>query len=126
MTVICDELIESLRDEVLEGGELLCLLKEKETAILEGKPNAILAMQEAITLQLTTIEYCRRRREDRVEDLVTTVGQKCGSTLRGLISSCAEMVQPLLNALTDEVNRLTLKTGRWEQQMQMLLARHGY
>ena len=57
MTVICDELIESLRDEVLEGGELLCLLKEKETAILEGKPNAILAMQEAITLQLTTIEY---------------------------------------------------------------------
>jgi hypothetical protein len=126
MTVICDQMIESLRDEVLEGGELLSLLNEKETAILEGKPNAVLAIQEAITLQLTTIEYCRRRRDERVKNLMTTVGQKWGNTLRGLISSCAEMVQPLLNALTDEVNRLTLKTRRREQQMQMLLARHGY
>jgi hypothetical protein len=126
MTVICGRLIESLREEVLEGGELLSLLNEKETAILEGKPNAVLAMQEAIILQLTTIDYCRRRREERVKDLVPTVGQKCGSTLRGLISRCAEMVQPLLNALTDEVNRLTLTTRRRELQMQMLLARHGY
>ena len=125
MPVNCDQLIEALRDEVQEHGELLSLLNEQETAILKRKPNAVLALQKAIILQLKTIEHCRRRREERVKDTATTVGQRCGSTLRGLISSCAEMVQPLLNALTDEVNRLTLNTRRREQQVQMLLTRHG-
>jgi flagellar biosynthesis/type III secretory pathway chaperone len=123
MTVNCDELIDALREEVQEYGGLLSLFNEQQTAILERKPDAVLAVQEAIAQQLDNILVCRKRREERVREIATAVGQGTDSALRGLIGSCEEAVRPLLHALIDEVNQLILKTRRRGQQNQMLLAR---
>ena len=43
MTVNCDLLIDALRDEVQEYGGLLSLFNDQQTAILERKPDAVLA-----------------------------------------------------------------------------------
>jgi len=123
MTVNCDLLIDALRDEVQEYGGLLSLFNDQQTAILERKPDAVLAVQEAIAQQLETIHVCRKRREQRVKEVAAAVGQGPNSALRGLIESCAEAVRPLLHALIDEVNQLILKARRRGQQNQMLLAR---
>jgi flagellar biosynthesis/type III secretory pathway chaperone len=125
MTVNCDTLIDSLRDELQEYGGLLGLFNEQQKAILDRKPEAVIAVQEAIVLQCGTIEHCRKRREDDTRRLASDLGRESEVLLplRGLIEGCEEAVRPLLYALMDEVNNLILKTRRRAQQNQMLLAR---
>jgi flagellar biosynthesis/type III secretory pathway chaperone len=123
MTVNCDTLIEALREEVQEYGGLLSLFEEQQTAILERKPDLVLASQDSIRTQLSTIHVCRKHREQIAREFAVAVGQKPESTVKALIDYCEEMVQPLLHALIYEVNQLISKTRRRGQQNQMLLAR---
>lgn len=123
MIVNCDSLIEALRDEVQEYGGLLSLFNDQQTAILERKPDLVVASQEAITQQLSTINTCRKLREATAKEFALAAGHPPESPLRALIDSCAEALRPLLHALMDEVNQLILKTRRRAQQNQMLLAR---
>ena len=119
----CDNLIEALRNELQEYGELLNLFNEQESAVIEHKPNLFLAAREAIVFQFDAINKCRTRREENIKDLAKAVGQTPDSPLRGLIDSCADAARPLHHALMDEVSRLILSTKRRAQQNQMLLAR---
>jgi flagellar biosynthesis/type III secretory pathway chaperone len=123
MTVNSDNLIEALRNEMQEYGGLLSLFNDQQTAILERKPDLVMAAQEAITQQVDTIHACRKLREESARVVAKAAGQNPDSTVRALVESCAEAVRPLLHALLDEVNRLILKTRRRAQQNQMLLAR---
>ena len=125
MTVNCDSLIDALRDEVQEYGGLLSLFNDQQKAILDRKPEGVITVQEAIALQFSTIDECRKRREQTTRDIACELGRDSAPPLplRGLIESCAEAVRPLLHALIDEVNQLILKARRRGQQNQMLLAR---
>jgi len=125
MIVNCDTLIDALRDEVQEYGGLLSLFNEQQKAILDRKPDAVLAVQEAVALQFGTIDQCRKRREKLTQEIATELGRATEPPLplRGLIESFAEAVRPLLYALMDEVNNLILRSRRRAQQNQMLLAR---
>ena len=123
MTFNCDNLIEALRDELQEHGGLLSLFDEQQKAILDRKPEVVIAVQESILLQVDTINQCRKHREQIAAEFAAATGQQPGSPLRVLIEGAAEVVRPLLNALIDEVNQLISKTRRRGQQNQMLLAR---
>jgi len=123
MTFNCDNLIEALRDELQEHGGLLGLFDEQQKAILDRKPEVVLAIQESILLQVTTINQCRKHREQIAAEFAVATGQQPDSPLRVLIEGAAEVVRPLLNALIDEVNQLISRTRRRGQQNQMLLAR---
>jgi len=123
MIVNCDSLIDALRDEVQEYGGLLSLFEEQQTAILERKPDVVLANQDSIRAQLETIHGCRRHREQIAREFALEVGQSPDCTVKALIEFCEEMVRPLLHALIYEVNQLITKTRRRGQQNQMLLAR---
>jgi flagellar biosynthesis/type III secretory pathway chaperone len=123
MTVNSDNLIEALRNEMQEYGGLLSLFNDQQAAILERKPDRVVAMQEAIMRQVNAINECRKLREQTARSIAEQVGQKPDCTVRALIESCADVVRPLLHALLDEVNQLILRTRRRAQQNQMLLAR---
>jgi len=123
MTANSDNLIEALRNEMQEYGGLLSLFTDQQTAILERNPDAVVAMQNEIRLQVEAIHACRKLREKTARDLAIEVGQSPESSVRQLIESCEAMVRPLLNALIYEVNQLISKTRRRGQQNQMLLAR---
>jgi len=123
MTINPDPLIDALRDELQEHGGLLSLFDEQQKAILDRKPDAVLAIQDSIRVQLDTIHVCRKHREQVAADLALTLGQEPGSSVKALIEFCDEVVRPLLYSLIYEVNQLISKTRRRGQQNQMLLAR---
>jgi hypothetical protein len=123
MTIKCDNLIEALRAEVQEYGELLSLFNDQQAGILGRNPSLVLDVQETIRGQLGTIGGIRKRREQIAKDLAMAMGQNPESTVKQLIDNCEEAVRPLLNALIYEVNQLISKTRRRGHQNQMLLAR---
>ena len=123
MTITQNHLIDALRDEVQEYGELLSLFNDQQTAILERNPNLVLAIQDSIKGQLEIINRCRKHREQKAREFAEEIGENPQSTVKQLIDKCEESVRPLLNALIYEVNQLISKTRRRGHQNQMLLAR---
>jgi flagellar biosynthesis/type III secretory pathway chaperone len=123
MTMHCDNLIEALRAEVQEYGELLSLFNDQQAAILDRDPSTVLVIQDTIKAQLSNIGACRKRREAAAKELALSIGEEVGSSVKQLIEKCEETVRPLLSALIYEVNQLISKTRRRGHQNQMLLAR---
>jgi flagellar biosynthesis/type III secretory pathway chaperone len=118
-----DHLIEALREEVQEYGELLSLFNDQQRAILDRDPTQVLVIQDAISKQLELINACRKRREHVARELAVLLGQPPTTSVKLLIEVCTESVRPLLHALINEINGLISKVRRRGNQNQMLLAR---
>jgi hypothetical protein len=117
-----EDLIEALRDELLEYGELLSQLDEQESAIIEGETGRFRVVEEAISLQLSGTAARKSWREQITRSIAEALGQPPDSQLRGLIDRYAEAERPLLHALLNETSRLVLRTKMRAHQNQMLLA----
>lgn len=106
-----------------EYGELLGLFDDQQKAILARKAKLVFALEDSVRLQLDITQLRRKHREQVAHYLATAIGQRAGISLYALTESCDAMVQPLLQALIHEVNRLAARTKRRRLQNQMLLAR---
>jgi len=118
-----ETLVEALRKEVQEYGELLNLFGQQQDAILGRDPDMVLVVTDLIGMQVKTIDRCRRDREALVKDCAAREQQPLGISLRDLMPFFLKPVHPLLNALIDEVNSLVSRTKRRARQNQLLLAR---
>ena len=118
-----ETLVNALRDELQEYGGLLNLFNEQQAAILQRRPDMVLAVSATIEEQLKTVNERRKCREELVRQSAQSVNKPPKSTLRELIEFFPECVRPLLRALIEEVNRLLIRTKRRARQNQMLLAR---
>jgi len=69
------------------------------------------------------IQLRREARERFVAELSSKLEQGPASTLRELMRFFRKPIQPLIEALIDEINKLVTRARRRAQQNQMLLAR---
>ena len=116
-----EQIIDALRCEIEEYGGLLNVFDEQQQAILHRKPDTVLALEDAIATQLTSVRERRTRRENLVCALSGDTTHR--PTLLQSLLLFPQPMRPLVEALAEEVNRLIGKARRRAQQNQMLLAR---
>jgi flagellar biosynthesis/type III secretory pathway chaperone len=118
-----ERLIAALRRELAEYGALLQLLEVQQAAVLDRKPDQVLESIPQIDAQLELTSTRRKEREATADELALATGIPLPATLRTLAPRFRPAVRPLVEALTDEVNRLIGHTRRRAEQNQLLLAR---
>lgn len=114
-------IVDALRAELGEYGELLHLFEEQQRLLFARDAEAVLRMSEAIQSHLAVLQDARRIREERVSALALASGQPAESSLRSLLPFLAADTRPLLEALIDEVNLLIHRTRRVSRHNHSLL-----
>jgi len=122
MTVVLQKVIESLRSELEQYGEMLALLEQQQEAAGSGADDVMHSIA-AINAQGATIQSARQRRQQRQRDLAQKLGQAVDSSFAHLIPLLPPNYQPLLTALVQENNELLLRVRERAQQNQALLRR---
>jgi len=115
--------IEVLRAEMEEYGGLLALLEDQQSAIIDRAADRVLEINMSINDQMRMIHMRREAREGLVTSVATRLNQPANSMLRELVRFFRKPIQPLIEALIDEINSLVTRARRRAQQNQMLLAR---
>jgi flagellar biosynthesis/type III secretory pathway chaperone len=116
-------LVDLLRLELQEYGGLFNLLGRQQDQIIERKPDAILVLNDEIDAQTQTVADLRVRREALVEELHARAGASGSVTLRSIIPYFPADVQPLLEALMNDINLMLRRTRQKARQNHLLLAR---
>ena len=104
MTGYVEQLVEALRNELQQYGEMLALL-DVDDATGSGLP-AILNACEGIQRQGTVIEDARLLRLQQQARLAWVVGQPEKNSIFDLLDGLPPQYQPLLTALISEINGL--------------------
>jgi len=118
-----NSLIESLRDELKNYGEMLALLDRQQEFLIIRAANEV---THSITLareQGSAIEEARQRREVSFRQVAEKAGQPGITSFVELIPLLPTDYQPLVKALTDENNELLLRVRLRARQNQLILKR---
>jgi flagellar biosynthesis/type III secretory pathway chaperone len=118
-----EQLVNALRMELAEYGGLLALFDAQQKAIIDRQPDRTLELGAQIERQAQATRIRRKQRESFVEAIALTTGHPEAKVLRELVPYFPPSMRPMVEALTDEVNRLITDTRRRARQNQMLLAR---
>ena len=122
MTNLINELIEALRNELEEYGELLALLDEQQEQIFSRQAEGLLETVGRINTQATVLGRIRAEREAAQRAVAQAVGT-AESTLLALVPVLPEVYRPLLQALVRENNQLLTRVQQRARQNHLLLSR---
>ena len=118
-----NRLIESLREEMTQYGELLALMQEQQELIINRQPQELLANLNEVNGQMEKIAVARQAREQARLSLATQLGGTQETTFTEMTSQLPEEYQPLLKALVEEINALLQNVHKWLRQNHLLLKR---
>lgn len=116
-------LVDLLRLELQEYGGLFNLLARQQDQIVDRRPDAILSINDEIEAQTQAVSDLRTRREQMVDDLHARAGAVGSDTLRSIIPHFPATVQPLLEALMNDINHMLRRNRQKARQNHLLLAR---
>ena len=118
-----NRLIESLREEMTQYGELLALMQEQQELIINRQPQELLANLNEVNGQMEKVAAARQAREQARVSLATQLGATQDTTFKQMTSQLPEEYQPLLEALVHEINALLQNVHKWLRQNHLLLKR---
>ncbi len=118
-----NRLIESLREEMTQYGELLALMQEQQELIINRQPQELLANLNEVNGQMEKIAVARQAREQARLSLATQLGGTQETTFTEMTSQLPEEYRPLLGALVEEINALLQNVHKWLRQNHLLLKR---
>ena len=116
-------LITALREELTQYGEVLALMQEQQQFIINRSANELLLNLNVVNEQMEKVSVARNHREACRRALVATLGSTEETTFRQMTEMLSPEVQPLLNALVEEINQLLQHIQKWLRQNHMLLSR---
>src|SRR2546427_2534578 len=121
MIVTLQNLIEALRNELQQYGEMLALLDhQREMVRLQGA-DQVLPSLSAIDAQSAAIQAARVRRESAQQAHAQQLNEPSDSTFAHIIPLLPEQYRPLVSALVQENNELLLRVRDRAQQNHILL-----
>jgi hypothetical protein len=120
-TASLQKLIEALRNELQQYGEMLALLDHQQQLIRLRGPDEILRSIEAISAQSGAIQGARRSRQVLQQDVARDLGQPEESTFAELMPLVPSPYQPLVSALVQENNGLLDRVRQSAQKNQVML-----
>src|SRR3954467_3269128 len=123
MSVDLTKIIESLRNELQQYGEMLALLDHQHELVKMCGSDDILHSIAAINTQSANIQSARERREIPQQELAATLGHAEDATFATLLPLLPEHYRPLLGALVQENNELLERVRHRAGENQALLLR---
>lgn len=118
-----DFLIEALREELKQYGEMLALLEHQQRLIIDRASDALLQNLALINAQTSVIHVARHERERRQGDLNGRFQLPADGTFARLYSRLPEPYAPLVKALVDEINFCLRRVHQHSRQNHLLLSR---
>lgn len=123
MTELLNALIEALRNELRQYGEMLARLDEQQDSIMRRVADDILATVGSVREQGEILQGVRRERESRQRQLARHLRQSESVGLLDLIDKMPPDYRPLARALMDENNELLARVQQRARQNHLLLRR---
>lgn len=123
MNAILNNLIESLREELKEYGEMLTLLDQQQQMVMHRQTQDLLQCVAAINTQSETVAATRREREQRQRQLARALGLSEEAALAEILPRIPTDYRPLLEALVTENNELLMRVRQRARQNHLLLNR---
>ncbi len=116
-------LIEALREELKQYGEMLALLDQEQELVMERQTSGIPPCVIAINAQADTLHAVRREREQRRRHLARTLQLNEDIGFRELTTRLPAEYQPLIQALVQENKELLVRVQQRARQNHLLLSR---
>lgn len=117
-----ERLIESLREELQQYGEMLALLDQQQERIVRRAAPDILASVDEVNAQSEIIQQARTHRGACQQELAEAMKLPRAATLADLIQRLTPKYQPLVQALLQENNRLLFQVQHRARQNHLLLS----
>lgn len=106
MTATLQPLIDSLRNELQQYGEMLALLEAQQDSVACAGASSVLTSISAVEAQGSALEMSRRAREKAQRQLAWSLRRPENETFEQLLPLLADDYRPLLSALVQEINQL--------------------
>ena len=118
-----NRLIDALRDELTQYGEMLALLDYQQDLVVNRTNDDLLRTVGEINAQSGVIQVTRDRRQQRQADLLRAAALPEGAALVDLLPVLPAEYRPLVKALVDENNELLVRVRQRARQNHLLLSR---
>ena len=109
-----NQLVNALREELQEKGGLLQFLNQQTEVLYLRLPDENRRLEEQIRTQILVASGCTRKRELILREIASRMDLADGNNASEIVVRFPEYVQPLLEALFSEVERLS---GRMEERL---------
>jgi flagellar biosynthesis/type III secretory pathway chaperone len=116
-------LIESLRKELQQYGEMLALLDQQQEDVTQRRTSNVWSSVASIDAQGAVIANARVEREAAHRALSRALGQPDATTIAELLPLLPSDYRPLISALVDENNELLARVQSRARQNHLLLRR---
>lgn len=123
MTDALQRLIEALREELQQYGELLALLDQQQEQVCARVADELTATVLCLQEQGTVMQGARRQREECRAAVARTLGLADEAPFAELLPRLPAPIRPLLQALVDENNDLLRRVHQRARQNHVLLSR---
>lgn len=117
------ELIEALRTELKEYGEMLALLDEQQEHVLARSAEGVLDSVARVNVQAGVLQQVRAAREHSQRHVARGAGLGDDSPLFVIAQALPTQYRPLLQALVGENNQLLGRVQARARQNHLLLSR---
>src|SRR5215212_8932381 len=92
------QVIDSLRNELQQYGEMLALLEVQHDLVAQREPTSVLISISAVEVQSAAIESARRERQTAQRQLAWSVGEADPENFQRLLPLLPETYRPLMAA----------------------------
>ena len=116
-------LVDSLREELKEYGEMLILLDQQQELVMRRQTQDLLECVQAINAQVENITAARLEREQRQRNVARLFGLAEDTSFAVLVPQLPGEYRPLVQALVEENNALLKRIQRRARQNHLLLSR---
>ena len=116
-------LVEALREELQQCGEMLALLDQQQHLVVKRDTSKLLENLAAINAQTSVIQVARQQREERQRDVNTEVALPADAKFRELLPYLSEEYRLLVQALVGDVNQCLYRVQQRARQNHLLLSR---
>lgn len=123
MNELLQNLIESLREELKQYGEMLALLDHQQHYVVQRQTTDLLQSVAAINSQVQTIATARREREQRQRRIAQQLNLDASAGFAELVPQLPADYRPLVQALVQENNELLTRVQNRVRQNHLLLSR---
>jgi flagellar biosynthesis/type III secretory pathway chaperone len=121
MNDLLPNLIEALREELKQYGEMLALLDQQQDLVMQRQTNDLLASVATINEQTGIIASARNEREQRQRHIARLLELPEDSGLADITQQLPADYRPLVQALTQENNELLVRVQQRARQNHLLL-----
>ena len=123
MNELLPNLIEALREELKEYGEMLALLDQQQAMVMRRETQDLLQCVAAVNAQAEAIGAARREREQHQRHIALQLKLPENATFAAMSPLLPAEYRPLIQALVQENNELLARIHQRARQNHLLLSR---